>query len=69
MPCGANLFEPMGMKSELLGEVLPIPPRDPPPMCKSLRGVPHSSPVQKAQNAMPHDQGALMAWHKKEKAR
>jgi hypothetical protein len=32
MPCGANRFEPMGMTSELLGEVLPIPPRDPSPM-------------------------------------
>jgi hypothetical protein len=55
MPCRANLFEPMGMTTELLGAVLPIPPRDPPPMCRSLCRVPHSSPVQKAQNAMPHD--------------
>jgi hypothetical protein len=28
--CGANRFEPMGMTSEVLGEVLPIPPRDAP---------------------------------------
>jgi hypothetical protein len=69
MPCRANLFGPMGMTSELLGAVLPIPPRGPSPMCKSLRTVPHSSPVQKAQNAIPHDQGALMAQHKKERAR
>jgi hypothetical protein len=32
------------------------------------RGVPQRSLVQKAQNAIPHDQGALMAWDKKEKA-
>jgi hypothetical protein len=57
------------MPSGLLGSVLPIPPRGPSPICRSLRGVPHSSrPVQKAQNAMPHDQGALMAWDKKEEA-
>jgi hypothetical protein len=28
MPCRANLFEPIGMTSELLGEVLPIPPTE-----------------------------------------
>jgi hypothetical protein len=49
MPCRASLFEPMGMASELLGAVLPTPPRNPSPMCKSLRRV------QKAQNVMPHD--------------
>jgi hypothetical protein len=58
-PVGRTSLSPaMGMTSELLGMVLPIPPRDPSPMCKSLRRVPHSSPVEKAQNAMPHDQGA-----------
>jgi hypothetical protein len=51
-------FEPMGMTSDILGAVLPILPSDPSPMCKSLRRLPHSSPVEKAQNAMPHDQGA-----------
>jgi hypothetical protein len=29
MPCRANRFEPMGMKSELLGAVLPVLPSDP----------------------------------------
>jgi hypothetical protein len=32
MPCRANRFEPMGMTSEILGAMLPILPRDPPPM-------------------------------------
>jgi hypothetical protein len=32
MPCRANRFEPMGMTSEMLGAMLPIPPRDPSPM-------------------------------------
>jgi hypothetical protein len=37
-------------------------PRDTPrpSICKSLRGVPQISLAQKAQNAMPHDQGALI---------
>jgi hypothetical protein len=41
--------------------VLPILPIDPSPMCKSLRRLPHSSPVEKAQNAMPHDHTKLIA--------
>jgi hypothetical protein len=61
MPCRANHFEPMGMTSEVLGAMLPIPPRDPSPMRKSLRTVPQISLVQKAQNAVPHGQGAFMA--------
>jgi hypothetical protein len=60
MPCRANRFEPIGMTSDLLGAVLPILPSGPSYICKSLRTVPQISLAQKAQNAMPHDQGALM---------
>ena len=65
MPCRANRFEPIGMTSELLGAILPILP--------SARvfvqyHVPQISLAQKAQNAVLHDQGAFMAWGKKEKA-
>jgi hypothetical protein len=50
MPCRANLFEPMGMKSELLGAVLPIPPRDPP------RETPHRWPRPSGVGLAPRPQ-------------